>query len=191
MAQSRVEGADEPTAGGLRGLHARFRGLINEVAKFGVIGGATFVVDIGVYNLCESVFGWGPLTSKTISVTVAATSAFLGNRYWTWRNRPRTSLAREYLLYFVMNAIGLLIALACLGFSYYVLGFYWPRAFHSALANNISGNIVGNALGTLFRFWAYRRWVFLPLSDPPVELSTGLPEPTAGGENDSQWGERG
>jgi hypothetical protein len=30
----------------------------------------------------------------------------------------------------------------------------------SPLADNISGQLVGTALGTLFRFWSYRRFVF-------------------------------
>lgn len=144
----------------VRALYTRFRHIFAEVTKFGLVGAANFFVDIAIYNLCASVFGLGPLTSKTISATIATTSAFFGNRYWTWRHRPRTNLAREYVMYFLMNAIGLAIALACLGFSYYVLGEYWPGIFKTPLANNISGNIIGNVLGTLFRFLAYRRWVF-------------------------------
>jgi putative flippase GtrA len=31
---------------------------------------------------------------------------------------------------------------------------------HSNLADNISGNVIGLVLGTVFRFWACRRWVF-------------------------------
>jgi hypothetical protein len=30
----------------------------------------------------------------------------------------------------------------------------------SALADNISANVVGLALGTAFRFWSYRKFVF-------------------------------
>ena len=30
----------------------------------------------------------------------------------------------------------------------------------SALADNISGNLIGLGVGTLFRFYAYRKWVF-------------------------------
>ena len=46
------------------------------------------------------------------------------------------------------------IAVATLGISHYVLGFTSP------LADNIAANGVGLALGTAFRFWSYRRWVF-------------------------------
>ena len=45
-------------------------------------------------------------------------------------------------------------ALACLGLSHYFLD------LRSPLADNISAKVVGIGLGTLFRFWAYRRFVF-------------------------------
>jgi hypothetical protein len=54
-----------------------------------------------------------------------------------------------------LNVVGLAMAEACLAFSYYVLG------YHGQVATNISANVVGLALGTLFRFWAYKRFVFL------------------------------
>ena len=64
-------------------------------------------------------------------------------------------LVKEYVLFFVLNAVGMLIALSCLWFSHYALG------ATSVLADNISANGVGLVLGTLFRFFAYRKWVFL------------------------------
>jgi putative flippase GtrA len=51
------------------------------------------------------------------------------------------------------NAIGIVITGACLYFSRWVLG------FHSAGADAIARNI-GIALGTIFRYLAYKFWVF-------------------------------
>jgi putative flippase GtrA len=143
-----------------------FRSLVNqvdrlwhEVAKFGIVGLCAFVIDVGLFNLLRFAGGDGPLydkplTAKVISVAVATTFAYFGNRYWTFRHRGRTSFGREYLLFFVLNGVGMLISVTCLWFSHYALGFTSP------LADNISANVVGLALGTMFRFWSYRRWVF-------------------------------
>jgi putative flippase GtrA len=153
----------------LRSLYAPVEHLVHEVAKFGVVGIVALVVDVGLFNLL--MFGGGdgplhgkPLTAKIVSVCVATTVAYFGNRYWTFRHRGRTSFGREYLLFFVLNGVGLAISVGCLWFSHYALG------LTSALADNISANVVGLALGTMFRFWSYRRWVF-PADDEATEAA--------------------
>ena len=47
------------------------------------------------------------------------------------------------------------MAALCLGITHYVLG------FTSTAADNVSANIIGTGLGTIFRFWAYRRFIFV------------------------------
>ena len=106
---------------------------------------------------------------------IAATIAFIGNRFWTWRHRERSGLRREYLLYFFFNAVGLGIGLACLGISHYGLGSIWPDVFQTQLADNIAAQIVGTAFGTLFRFWSYRRFVFIAPAIPPATLPAAPP----------------
>jgi putative flippase GtrA len=133
--------------------------LYRELLKFGVVGAGAFVIDAGGFNLL--VYGGGqgplhhrPLTAKIISAGVSILAAWLGNRYWTFRHRRRPQVHHELFLFVVVNGVGLLIAVVCLGISRYVL------SFESPLADNISGTILGTALGTLFRFWAYRQIVF-------------------------------
>lgn len=143
-------------------LHDAMHLVARELVKFGVVGGVAYVVDVAVFNLLlfGAPFGAAPalddrpLTAKTASVAVATLVAWLGNRYWTFRRRRRASARRELALFVVMNAAGMTIALACLGFSHYVL------ELDSQLADNVSANVVGLALGTAFRFFAYRTWVF-------------------------------
>jgi len=163
------EPSTPPAQGGglVRRLVDRFGHLVRELGKFGVVGGIAFAVDVVLFNIFSGVVGLGPLTAKTASTVIAASVAFVGNRFWTWRHRERTGLAREYGLYFFFNAVGLGIGLACLAISHYGLGSIWP-AFRTLLADNIAGNIVGTALGSLFRFWSYRRFVFL--APPPPEV---------------------
>lgn len=137
----------------------RLHALVREGAKFLTVGGAGYIVDVGVFNALLYAGGEGPLydrplTGKTISVVVATLVTYAGNRFWTFRHRGRSGYAREYALFFVLNAVGLAIALSCLAFSRYVLELSGP------IADNIAANVVGLALATTFRFWSYRRWVF-------------------------------
>jgi len=133
--------------------------LRRELGKFGVIGLIAYVIDLAVFNLLRFAGGEGPLfdkplTAKVISVLVATTFAYFGNRNWTFKDRTRSSFRREYALFFVFNAVGMIISLSCLWISHYLLG------FESALADNISANVIGLILGTIFRFWGYHNWVF-------------------------------
>jgi putative flippase GtrA len=133
--------------------------LAREAAKFGIVGGVGFVVDVAVFNLLRYAGDPGlledkPLTAKALSVAVATVVTYLGNRHWTWRHRARSGARREMTLFFVLNFLGMGIALTCLAVSHYLLG------FTSALADNISANVIGLGLGMLFRFWSYRTFVF-------------------------------
>ena len=138
----------------LQSLQTRLRAAFHELAKFGTVGALAFVVDVGLFNLVLQAAPHKPLTAKVISTVVAASLAYVLNRAWSFRHRQRSSVRREYTLFFLLNAIGLAIALGCLGVSHYLLG------FHSKLADNVAGNIFGVGLGTLFRFWSYRRFVW-------------------------------
>ncbi|MEV4344823.1 GtrA family protein [Actinoplanes sp. NPDC049596] len=146
------------------GLRSRFRALVRELGKFGTVGSISFAIDLAIFNLLLQA-GLETLLAKTISTVLATTVAFTGNRFWTWRHAAHTNMARQYTMFFVLNAIGLGIGLACLAISHYGLGSVWP-AFQTRLADNISGQLVGTAFGTLFRFWSYRRFVF-PVETPP------------------------
>lgn len=142
-------------------IYSPVRVLVHEIAKFGIVGASAFVIDVGLFNLLlyGGVLTDRPITAKIVSVVLATTFAYFANRYWTFRSRGHTSLGREYLLFFLLNGIAMAISVSCLWFSHYVMG--WD----SPLADNISANVVGLALGTLFRFWSYRRWVFPALPD--------------------------
>ena len=139
------------------------------MSRFGVVGIGAFIIDVGLFNLLVHAGSPGiledkPLTAKTISAVVATIFAYQVNREWTWKNRQRRGWVREYSLYFLLNAIGLGITLIPLAISRYALN------LESALADNIAANIIGVGLGTLFRFWAYRRWVF-PAIEEESEVS--------------------
>ena len=148
-------------------LKSLIANLRNELGKFGVIGSIAFLIDLIIFNFLRFAGGEGvlfdrPLTAKVLSVLVATTFAFVGNRHWTFKERSRSTIRRQYIMFFVFNVIGMAISLACLGVSHYVLG------FESALADNISANFVGLILGTMFRFWGYHNWVF-PAQEATVE----------------------
>lgn len=134
---------------------------MDELVKFSVVGGIAFVVDVALFNalrfegdIWSGPLSHKPITAKVISVSVATVVTYVGNRRWTWADRARRGVGRELTLFALLNGVGMLIAVLCLAISHYLLG------YTSALADNISANGIGLVLGTVFRFWSYRRWVF-------------------------------
>jgi putative flippase GtrA len=137
-------------------LRERGRDLRHEFAKFGIVGAVNYVLDVGLFNvLVTDGLHHRPLTAKALSTVVAATSSYFMNRHWTWRHRARRGLVREYAAFVVLSAVALVITLGCLAFGEYLLD------QHSLLARNIWGNVVGIGAAMVWRFWSFKRWVFL------------------------------
>ncbi|GAA2542382.1 GtrA family protein [Streptomyces levis] len=139
------------------------KGVWREAAKFGVIGALAFVVDNGGYNLL--VFGLpggaeggvmrtAPVQASVLATGAAALFSWVGNRYWTYRHQHRDKVTHELVLFLVANGVGLVITAGTVFASRQLLG------LDSALSDN-TARILGWVLATLFRFYAYRRYVFV------------------------------
>jgi putative flippase GtrA len=133
-------------------VRASWRILAKEIAAFGVVGAIGFAIDLSLFNLF---FHDGQIVAKCISTTVAVIVTYVGNRYFSFSHRARTSIARETSLFFGINVLTLIFSLAVIGLFEYPLGFKSDR-----LVMNLA-NLATIAIGTLFRFWAYKRFVFL------------------------------
>ena len=159
-------------------LVARLRGTVDvlyrEMIKFGIVGAVAFVIDLGLFNILRATvlagYGNGLLSraviATIISAAVATCVAWVGNRAWTFRHRRNRPVHHEALLFALTNGVALLIQAGCVGFAHHFLG------QESLVVENVA-KLVGIALGTLFRFWAYRRFVF---SEEPLEDTSPMAE---------------
>lgn len=141
-------------------LISRIQHLVPEASKFLTVGAVAYVVDFGVFNLLRFAGEYAPLaskplTAKVISAFLATLVAYFGNKRWTYATRNGQDKRKEIIWFFGLNIVAMLIAVLCLWVSHYVLG------LNSPLADNISANFIGVALGTLFRFVTYRKFVFI------------------------------
>jgi putative flippase GtrA len=151
-------------------LPERVHTMLPEILKFCVVGGLGTVIDLGGAAVLHSSYHFEPLAAKAVSVTLATVFTYLGSRFWTFRERENQSVRREAVLFIVLNVVGLIIAEAVIGLVTYVMGLRGPLEYNAA-------SFIGTGLGTIFRFWAYRKWVFL---DPEgVSAATQLPDAPA------------
>jgi putative flippase GtrA len=155
----------------VRGLYERFRLLIHEGSKFLVIGAVGFVVTLGTANALHGIGRYKAITIATILATVIT---YLGNRYWSFRHRQGQGEVRDSVIFFVLNGIGLLIYYGCIGLTD-LAGLGKSKFWYNVAI------IVGTGLGTLFRFWSYRKWVWiakdhsvLEQAEPPEEIAEDL-----------------
>ncbi|MER5719281.1 GtrA family protein [Streptomyces sp. NPDC002132] len=158
----------------------RLRRLVREFAKFGAVGGAGLLVDLGVFNLVRHVTDLQVVRASVISTVVAIAFNYVGFRYFTYRDRDldKSGRTREMTLFLLFSVVGMVIQNGLLYVATY--GFGW----NSPLQNNVF-KFVGIGIATLFRFWSYRTWVFRAIPDreaveeAPSLLAEGSREPKA------------
>jgi putative flippase GtrA len=135
-------------------LRKRFAELIPELAKFGVVGLIGSVIDLGGAAYLHGAVGVGPMVSKGLSITAATAVTYLGSRFWTFRHRVNQALLREGTLFVALNIVGLVIAECVIALVTYGLDMKGTLAYNAA-------SVAGTGLGTIFRYFSYKKWVFL------------------------------
>src|SRR5262249_14159609 len=115
-----------------------------------------------------------PVTAKIVAVLVATMVSYVLNREWSFRTRGGRERHHEATLFFLVCGIGLVINATPLWISRYVLELRVPEV--SLLAQEIadfaSANVIGTLLAMVFRWWAFRRYVF-----PDGNARPRIPEP--------------
>jgi putative flippase GtrA len=82
--------------------------MIEQFIKFCVVGGSGVLVDFSVTWALKEWARWNKYVANSCGFAVAATSNWILNRLWTFQSAdPR--LARQYLLFLAIAAIGLAI----------------------------------------------------------------------------------
>jgi putative flippase GtrA len=133
-------------------LRNSWRILLKELTAFGLVGALALVIDI-------SIFAWlaphGAIKAKAVSSAVSTTFAYFGNRYLSFSHRARSGVGRETSFFFGINLITLV-------FSELVIAlFVYPLGYAHGSRTVFVVNLLTIAVGTVFRFWSYKRFVFL------------------------------
>ena len=131
--------------------YLRAPGRLIRIIKFCLVGGMNYLVDVSVFNLLMvSWLSSHPLTSKILAAAVATIFSWVVNRQWTFRNQRTDNRLQEFIGFAVVNLLGMVPAVICLGISHYLLG----------LTSLLAANIIGLILGTILRFFLYEHLIF-------------------------------
>jgi putative flippase GtrA len=124
----------------------RARDNWEQLAKFCIVGGVGYVINLGIYaGLLHA--GLHYLLAATFSFLVAVTSNYTWNRLWTFRDRRR-GLATQGACFFV-------VSLASLGANLVVL-----NVLISLGADKLVGQAIAIVLVTPLNFIGNKLWSF-------------------------------
>lgn len=143
----------------MRGFLAKHR----ELLRFAVVGGASFLITTSVtYVLKFTVLRQNPVTALIVGVLVATIFSYVANREWSFRTRGGRERTHEATLFFLLSGVALGLNALPQWISRYVLNLREPylSLLGQETADFVSGMIIGTLLGTLFRWWAFKKWVF-------------------------------
>jgi len=132
-------------------LRSSWRILMKELTAFGVVGALAFVIDLSIFRWLSP---YGALKANFVSTIVSTAFAYVGNRYLSFSHLARRGIARETTVFFGINLITLVFSEMAIAFFVYALG----NAHDSDTVLVVKLITIG--IGTVFRFWAYKRFVF-------------------------------
>lgn len=143
-------------------MGARLNRATGEAAKFSAVNIVATIVAMVLFNLLThgiagvyaGPLNQRPLTSYLLANCVGMLISFWGSRRFAFRHRRPSGPGGGAVKFFAVNLTSFVIPISCLWVSRNLL------EWDSAVADNVAGNVVGAALGMVFRFWAFRRFVF-------------------------------
>lgn len=81
--------------------------LINQILKFGVVGGIAFIIDYSVLFICTEFFGIYYLISSLISFSVSTVFNYIASIKWVFDVNQKKSQKKNFILFIVFSVIGL------------------------------------------------------------------------------------
>lgn len=79
--------------------------LINQILKFGVVGGIAFVIDYGILFLLAKVIGLNELISAAISFIISLTFNYFLSTKWVFEAKKQTP--KEVIIFALLSVVGL------------------------------------------------------------------------------------
>jgi len=137
----------------LKNLYYRYQKSILQLIKFGLVGLAGTIIDVGVLNLLHQVFAVMVYLAATISFTLAVINNFLLNKYWTFKDKEayRTKSHIQFFQFIFVSVIGLLINLGLMYLLIEYFGFWFNWAKLGAIIVVLFWNFFAN------KFWTFRK----------------------------------
>lgn len=148
-------------------MRNQFQALVQDGAKYGVVGVLGTILDILFFNLfllavLEFFATTEPISAKVFSTVLSSFATYLLHGHWTFADRGGSRKSIQTISSFgIVTVLGLAVSVGVVGLAHYVAG------LQSIAENNIA-NLVALAISALLRFFLTRHWVFKGERHPPA-----------------------
>jgi putative flippase GtrA len=138
--------------------------------KFMVVGIIGAVVDFGVYNLLIEGAGLPPEVAGSVSFVLAICSNFIWNRYWTYPDSRSKPLSQQFVQFFVVNVLGIVIRLPVIALTKGPFGRLAESllSLETTAASTLGNNIALAVAVIIVMFWNFfvnRFWTYSDVGD--------------------------
>lgn len=142
-------------------LLSKIRSFFFQLAKFGLIGIANTVVDLGIYNLfiylSDVSSGYLIVVFKSFSVLAAIVNSYVWNKFWSFEKKEVHNVGEEFTQFLMVSLVGLLLNVGITAFVVNVIGA--PEGVADKTWANVGG-LTASILVLTWNFIGYKFFVF-------------------------------
>lgn len=124
---------------------------LEQFFKFSVVGVLAFAIDYGVLMLLSQAMGVDPVAAAGISFSISVVFNYLASMRFVFSHRDDMSASREFTLFIVLSAVGLVIN--------EILMWGGTRAFGSSGMTVTIVKLVATMVVTVWNFFSRKRWL--------------------------------
>ena len=83
--------------------------LIEQIIKFGIVGGLAFLIDYGIMVLCKEIFGFNVLLSAGFGFTISVIFNYIASVKWVFNVNQNNSKSKQFIIFIIFSIIGLIL----------------------------------------------------------------------------------
>jgi putative flippase GtrA len=99
--------------------------LINQLLKFGLVGGIAFLIDYGLLFICTEWFGIYYFISSIISFSVSVIFNYIASVLWVFDVDQEKSKTKNFIIFITLSIVGLGINQIIMYYGVEVLNLYY------------------------------------------------------------------
>lgn len=142
-------------------LSKTVRPFFFQLSKFGLIGVANTVIDLGIYNLfifmSDVSSGYLIAVFKSFSVLAAIVNSYVWNKFWSFEKKGTANVGEEFTQFLLISLVGLLLNVGITAFVVNWIGA--PVGMAEKTWANIGG-LTASMLVLTWNFIGYKFFVF-------------------------------